>query len=135
MYFLCRVGGEFQEVQQVSISPGHEPSGASHSTLRPENMHENMFLQVPAHPPFRFRKTRFFLLRRFLLRSWYFVRYRRRWICGLSKTRLKLDKIDEIYKFRKTDNFEKKIEEIQKFGGKYDNFGMDDLKTRVEIEE
>ena len=51
------------------------------------------------------------------------------------KTRLKLDKIDEIYKFRKTDNFEKKIEEIEKFGGKYDNFGMDDLKTRVEIEE
>ena len=84
MYFLCRVGAEFQDVQQVSIRPGHEPSGASHSTLRPENMHENMFLQVPAHPPDRFRKTRFFLLRRFLLRSWYFVRYRRRWICGLS---------------------------------------------------
>ena len=31
--------------------------------------------------------------------------------------------------------FKKKIEEIEKFGGKYDNFGMDDLKTRVEIEE
>ena len=120
MYFLCLVGVlEFQEVQQVSMSPGHDPSGASHSTFRPENMHENMFRQVPAHPD-RLRKFRFFRRRlrfRLFRSSWYRVRYRRR--CGLSVTFINFDHSEVFGKNKSIQN--SKVEVIQTFE-KYEKF-------------